>query len=68
MWEKTMVVLVRLDLDKVQLQQLEKYIMSGVISIADARQSGAVLRMDDYQRLVWERNMRHQLGEGVVAA
>lgn len=63
-----MIVIVKLDLDRYSLQQIEKLVISGVITMSEAQQSAAFLRLDDYGRLVWKRGVLAVMKDGVVAA
>lgn len=62
-----MVVVIRLDLDKMSLQQIEKLVLSNLVKMEEAMQSAPYLRLDSYQQLVWKRSVMSVMTHGVVA-
>lgn len=52
-----MVVIVRLDLDRYEIEVIERLVADGVISPTEAMESRAVKELGDWQSVVWMRNI-----------
>lgn len=51
-----MKILVRLDLDRYDLEMIERLVIDGVISPLEAMESKAVKDLGDWQGVMWIRN------------
>lgn len=49
--------IVRLDLDRCELDMIEILIINGVIKIADVLDCRLIREMSEYERLMWSRNV-----------
>lgn len=52
------IVIVRLDLDRYDLEGLSTLVCDGVITIPDAREARAVRELPEYEELMWVRNLQ----------
>ena len=52
------VIIVRLDLDRYDLQMIERLVIDGVLSLSEARDSKAVKKLGDWQEVLWVREMQ----------
>jgi hypothetical protein len=56
----TQIVVVRLDLDRYDLQMIERLVADGVITLTEARDSRAVRELGDWQAVLWVKRMRYE--------
>lgn len=52
------IVIVRLDLDRYDLDVIERLVVGSVITMGEATESRAVQKMDDVRKLMWIREMQ----------
>jgi hypothetical protein len=55
------VIIVRLDLDRYDLQMIERLVIDGVLSLSEARDSKAVKGLGDWQEVLWVREMQKSM-------
>ncbi len=53
-----MVIVVRIDLDRYELEMIERLVVDGVVTIQEARQSRAVKALGDWKEVMWVRRMQ----------
>lgn len=54
-----MVVIVRIDLDKYDLEQIEHFVVYGIVTLSEAREGAKVVRdMSEYDQVLWVRKMQ----------
>jgi len=54
----SMIVVVRLDLDRYDLDVIERLVLGSLITMGEATESRAVRAMDDVRKLMWIREMQ----------
>lgn len=54
----SMIVVVRLDLDRYDLDVIERLVVGSLITMGEATESRAVRAMDDVRKLMWIREMQ----------
>lgn len=52
------IVVVRIDLDSYPVDMLERLVQDGVITLAEARTSKSVEKLDAYERMMWVRKVQ----------
>jgi hypothetical protein len=52
------IVIVRLNLDRYDLQMIERLVVDGVITLTEARESNAVKDLGEWQEVLWVRKMQ----------
>lgn len=53
-----MVIVVRIDLDRYELEMIERLLVDQVITMTEARESRAVKALGDWQAVMWVRRMQ----------
>ena len=53
-----MVVICRIELDNYSLDQIEHFVIDGIVTLSEARQSKAVMAMGEYNQVLWVRRMQ----------
>jgi hypothetical protein len=56
-----MVIIVRIDLDRYDLPQIEAFVRDGIITLSEARESQAVRSLGDLKELLWVRRMQGEV-------
>lgn len=56
-----MVIIVRIDLDRYDLSQIEAFVRDGIITLPEARESRAVQSLGDLEGLMWVRRMQGEV-------
>jgi hypothetical protein len=53
-----MVIIVRIDLSKYDAGQLREFVKDGILTVGEACNAEAILRMSDYERVLWIRSVK----------
>lgn len=53
-----MIVIVRIDLSKYDAAQLREFVQEGILTVGEACNAEAILRMKDYERVLWIRSTK----------
>ncbi len=61
-----MVVICRIDLDSIKIEQLELLVAQKIVCLNDARQAKCVLAMSEYQQILWFRKMQSIRDQGFM--
>lgn len=53
-----MVIVVRIDLDRYEIEMIERLVVDGVVTLQEARECRAVKELGDWQSVLWVRKMQ----------